>query len=120
MDSIKYIEENGKLYKQIGFFKILVDKRDQSPFLDTEIGDVYFIKIGDVVKIGVTKDIKSRLQVMQSHNSEKVELLVTIPGGKKLEKILHEGFKMSHKNGEFYYFSKEIKEYISLIKEIYR
>jgi len=105
--------ENG-LYKKVGFFTLKCTQIQQkSP--DDQF--VYIAKIGDKVKIGTTADLKVRLSNIQTNTPEKVELLASIKGGRKLEKVLHEGFESSRFKGEWFNYTKEIQDYVQQIND---
>jgi len=46
---------------------------------------VYFIQAGSHIKIGVAKDIASRIASLQTGNANKIELLAYIPTGNKAQ-----------------------------------
>lgn len=50
---------------------------------------VYFAKSGRYVKIGFTKNLKSRMSSLGTSCPEGIEILATVPGGIELETIIH-------------------------------
>lgn len=72
----------------------------------------YFIKSKDFVKIGSSVDPQTRLKELQTANQQPLELLCTtsIP-----EREIQDKFKLYHKQGEWYFLSNEIKEFIDHI-----
>lgn len=50
---------------------------------------VYFISDGEYTKIGYAKDVKKRLQQLQTANGRTLRVLYIVPGGKPLEKKFH-------------------------------
>lgn len=76
---------------------------------------VYFIKAGEnpTVKIGIAKNIWTRLSGIQTHNHEPVTLLALIDGGKEIEKELHRLFKKDHIRGEWFRLSPEVLRYVA-------
>lgn len=74
----------------------------------------YFIKGGNYVKIGESTDPRSRLKNLQTANPNQLELLgvVNIP-----ESEVQERFRKYHNQGEWYFYSKEIEDWIKEEKE---
>ena len=50
---------------------------------------VYFVRCRTAVKVGVSMDIKRRLEGLRAGCPEPVELLATFPGGRALEEWIH-------------------------------
>ena len=79
---------------------------------------LYLIEDGNYLKIGFTKDIKSRMKTYQTHNPTCV-LLQTKKGIKKDEATLHSLCESYRFNNEWYYNVVEVKQtfenYISII-----
>ena len=69
-------------------------------------------------KIGSSLDPSKRLNNLQSANPNKLELVSIIEGDKKLEFELHEKFSKDRLNGEWFNYTKEIKEYFGEIYQI--
>ena len=80
---------------------------------------VYFIADleKDVVKIGVSKNPKSRLKQLQTSNSNKLALLGYIEGNFPEEKQLHLYFGKYKKEGEWFSLDKDnfIIDYINSV-----
>lgn len=77
---------------------------------------VYFIltKKLKAVKIGVSADPLRRLEALQIGNPSKLKLLLTINQNIYLnEKRLHEKFEKWHIRGEWFKYTKELKDYIN-------
>lgn len=66
--------------------------------------DLYFIKQGNYVKIGVTNDIDRRLKDLQSSNPNPLELLYSGIGEGKDEQLWHNVFAHRHHRGEWFKF----------------
>lgn len=80
---------------------------------------IYFIKCLDYVKIGCTNNIQSRINEIQVCTPEKIKLLGLINGNFEDEKLYHEKFKHINSKGEWFYFTKELENYIeSLNKDL--
>jgi predicted DNA-binding transcriptional regulator AlpA len=69
--------------------------------------DVYFIRSGPYIKIGVADDIPQRLKDLQIGNPEKLELLRVVKGGgHDAEKYFHSVFEKFHIRGEWFHWDK--------------
>ena len=66
--------------------------------------DLYFIRQGDYVKIGVTGDIDRRLKDLQSSNPNPLELLYRGIGEGSDEQMWHDVFEHRHHRGEWFKF----------------
>lgn len=73
-------------------------------------GYVYFIQCHNshFMKVGYTKDIKARLQIIQSNNPEKIDILNIIMGTEKLETQIHHQLIKYKIRGEWYYPKEEV------------
>ena len=83
------------------FFK---KQREVTASLPLPDQDVYFIsdESGNI-KIGIAENIKKRLDLLQTGNSQKLKLVKHIKGGgKETEKRLHNKYKKYHIRGEWY------------------
>ncbi|PID03615.1 hypothetical protein CSV67_02950 [Sporosarcina sp. P2] len=79
---------------------------------------VYFVQaeIGGPIKIGSASNVSKRIKALQTGNPEKLRVLHTTTGGKRLEFHLHRKFTEHHKFGEWFYNSEEIYELIAKLK----
>jgi hypothetical protein len=73
---------------------------------------VYFIKSGDLIKIGWTGDLEERKRNIQVNNPTVVEVLKTISGGYPEEQQLHQKFAHLNKLGEWFYAAQELLDFI--------
>lgn len=72
-----------------------------------EIMNVYFIKAGEYVKIGIAKNIKSRISALQTGQALKIEFCGAIRNltkreARKHERDLHNFFRNCRANGEWF------------------
>jgi len=72
---------------------------------------VYFIRAGEYVKIGIAKDIKSRIAALQTGQPVKIEFCgairnITIEQARRYERKLHEFFKNLRAEGEWFMLPK--------------
>ncbi len=72
-------------------------------------GDLYFIRAGDAVKIGRTRDVAARVRNIQANNHEEVDCLVVLKGRGHEEKVWHQQFRDGHIRGEWFRWSPEIE-----------
>lgn len=73
---------------------------------------VYFIRRGDVVKIGIAADPKTRLGTLQVAHHERLELLLVLEGGERRERRLHSRFNEYALAGEWFRYEGKLKDYI--------
>lgn len=81
---------------------------------------VYFIECNGVFKIGITSDIKSRLNTIQTSNPNPVNLVYTIAvpfmrSHKEVEKALHTIFESNYVRGEWYKITQQDIDRIKLL-----
>lgn len=77
---------------------------------------LYFIRCGDAVKIGMSSDPESRMQILSTGAPGKLYLLAKIPNSGNIEAECHR--KLSHLriNGEWFRYTNEIDRLISELK----
>ena len=63
---------------------------------------VYCLKIKDLVKIGITTDIKKRFRNIEHSTGNEIEKLFYLESCASLEKIAHNHFKKYRKKGEWF------------------
>ncbi len=75
---------------------------------------VYFVQAiaGGPIKIGMARDVVSRLNHLQVASPVKLALLGTIPGGRAVERRLHEKFSANRLHGEWFTPTRELLEYV--------
>ena len=80
---------------------------------------VYFIQgqVTRLVKIGYTANcLYDRLNTIQSNSPDKLTLLKTVKGDRKLEQLLHKQFESVRSHGEWFYPSLGLMKYIKTLK----
>ena len=75
-------------------------------------GVVYYVKFGDAVKIGTSMKLNTRLDVIPWD-----EVLLTEPGGYRLEKARHKKFARSHRMREWFNLTPELQQFIDEKRE---
>lgn len=80
---------------------------------------VYYITDGEFVKIGVTKDLETRLNTLQTGNARELKVLAVIyPKAPYIEEAaLHYIYKDKRIRGEWYDIKNEVEEIIKSQKE---
>lgn len=74
---------------------------------------VYFIQLGDRIKIGTTTSLAGRLQSMLTMASEEPKVLLAVPGGYKEEKQVHALFAEERVRGEWFEPSERLLKFIA-------
>lgn len=71
---------------------------------------VYFVQRGDdgPVKIGITKDIKSRMSSLQTGHAEQLRLLASFEGARRDERELHDRLSAHRISGEWFHPAPEV------------
>lgn len=79
---------------------------------------IYFIGTGDleVVKIGRTLNLESRLSSLQVGCPTKLEVVIAFSAHKKVEDQLHKRFKAQNIHGEWFRNEEGVKEAIETLK----
>jgi hypothetical protein len=76
---------------------------------------IYFIRGGDLVKIGVTDDVRQRLRQLQVGSPTKLELIGEMPGDENYERALHRAFAGLAEHGEWFRLDGKLAEFIALL-----
>jgi hypothetical protein len=75
---------------------------------------VYFIGDGSgLVKIGYSRNVDKRMQVLATGSPRPLRVLLTIPGTRSDEGAFHEMFKAEHMRGEWFRLSARIERFIA-------
>lgn len=74
---------------------------------------VYFVLYGQRVKIGTCQNVKARLAALSTGIPGRAKVYYVTPGNRQLEKDLHDLFAVDRISGEWFQFSKAIKDWIS-------
>ena len=74
---------------------------------------VYFFRSGPFVKIGTTRNLKHRLQNVQTSHPTPLVLIGSVKGDKRLERELHRRFASLRVNGEWFREVHELAVYIA-------
>lgn len=86
--------------------KELIGDADENPSV------VYFVRAEKRIKIGVTRNIRSRMMALQTGQAAKFELLFAIPGDRRLEDFFHRQFELEHVDREWFAMEGELKAFL--------
>ena len=77
---------------------------------------VYFLECQDFVKIGITRNVKVRLNSYKTHNPFKCKLLSVIPTirARADEELIHTAMEAYHVHGEWFRLPVTLKAYLKL------
>jgi len=77
-------------------------------------GNVYFLQSREtgLIKIGFSKQPKSRTKNLMVSHHEEIEPIGFIPGSQRTESSIHKAFSKTHKRGEWFYPSIELLGFI--------
>jgi hypothetical protein len=73
---------------------------------------VYFVQVGDLVKIGTTTSLPKRLADLQANAQERARVLLALPGSYLEEKSIHKQFKADRVRGEWFTPSPAMQEFV--------
>lgn len=83
----------------------------------TEPGTIYYLRVGDLIKIGFTADIDQRMK----HYPPNTELLAQHPGTRQTERRMHHKFLHHRASGrEWFTPSDDITQHIEEVKARYK
>lgn len=74
---------------------------------------VYFLRAGDLIKIGVSTDVKRRRELIQNAHGAQVELVAAIQGDRTHEGMLHAVMTPYRVQGEWYRLPAELERSIA-------
>lgn len=83
------------------------------PSKSGKYGSVYFVSADDRrVKIGVARDVQSRVASLQTGCPDPLVVLGTFPGGALLERAIHAALKTEWIRGEWFWLSDRVRQLI--------
>lgn len=77
---------------------------------------VYFVRVADYIKIGITLDIRKRLKTLEGQCPLLIECLAMVPGTREMEADLHRRFRPYHHRYEWFRADPELLDYITQLK----
>jgi hypothetical protein len=75
-------------------------------------GFVYFIRSGEFVKIGYSKNPIKRLDILNTGMGTRARFVLSVPGTMKDEKQLHGRFARNRANGEWFRMGPSIEQFL--------
>jgi hypothetical protein len=63
---------------------------------------IYFAQCGDKIKVGISRDVASRLAQLRTGAGGPIQLIAAVDGDLKIEKALHNKLRQFHLDGEWY------------------
>lgn len=79
---------------------------------------VYFVAAGDSVKIGVASHVQTRIAALQCACPMRLDLLLALPGGTRLERALHASFH-GRRHGEWFSRTPKLDGFISFCTSLF-
>jgi hypothetical protein len=79
------------------------------------IGTIYFVRLGNLIKIGYTTNLQQRLGDLRRDHHREPEVLATMPGTMGTEKALHAKFGPLWERGELFRPGPDLLDYIKSI-----
>lgn len=79
---------------------------------DESLSVVYFVRAEKRIKIGVTRNISSRMRSLQTGHAATFELLFAIPGDRRLEDFFHRQFELEHVDREWFAMEGALKAFL--------
>ena len=76
---------------------------------------IYFIRRDEHVKIGISRDPEGRYMTLNTASHVPMELLGAVPGDNRLERAIHERFKASRSQGEWFRLDIGLRSFIDAI-----
>jgi hypothetical protein len=107
-------------YRLLGTITPMFDKFGDFWFDRTiDEGTVYLVRtVGrDYVKIGVSNNVAVRLEDLQTANPDELKLLASFPGGRGIERTLHELLGEFNVRSEWFYLVPQITRLVELANQ---
>lgn len=73
---------------------------------------IYFLRHEDLVKIGYSCDVASRIKSISAMSPVSLALMGTCSGGRDKERSIHQDFAHCHSHGEWFYLAPELLKFI--------
>ncbi len=73
---------------------------------------IYFVEAAGQIKVGISRDLKSRLRQLASHRKGPVEVIGTIKGDLRREQEIHNALRQYRINGEWYRDCRDVRAVI--------
>jgi hypothetical protein len=83
-------------------------------------GFVYFLRMGETVKIGFATNVASRMKSLQTSCSEPTEILNVIPGTDQTERYFHAHFEAYRQKGEWFRLEGALAAFLAVGAKAHR
>lgn len=112
---LRYISEQWSVARSnpLGVFLRPMVVAMEAALAEKEGSCVYFAEADGRVKIGWSKKVASRVAQLQTANAVPLRLLGVIPGGRALERQLHERFAPARLSGEWFEATPDLLAYVN-------
>jgi hypothetical protein len=87
--------------------------------LDRPVPGVYFVRSGELIKIGFTNNLDTRMSGLQTGNISEIELLAMLHGPRSLERRLHSLFAEHRERGEWFRVNDRLTGFLKSWRAIY-
>lgn len=111
----KIREEFTEKERHIAAITVPPVRLDSQSAILVEVGYVYFIRSGESVKIGFTRDVKKRHQQLKTGDPNKTTILASVPGTRDTEAYFHQMFAEYRTTGEWFRYEGELKRFTALM-----
>lgn len=91
---------------------------DRDHFKSSSEPVVYFIRMGDLIKIGTSANFLSRVKSLRSQYSGQLTVIATTTGYFNVEQRYHEKFEHLRKYGEWFEAAPELLAEIDQLREV--
>lgn len=123
----KVVRDHPQFFRKAGR-TILIEEKSLRPLWDAMTGFdqepvrakvpggrkpvVYVVGYGPYVKIGMTGNLRDRLEKLQTHAPQNLQLYAALDGGEELECALHERFAFTRLQGEWFFKALALEKWI--------
>jgi len=88
-----------------------ISSSDRPPYQERPV--VYFVQAGDLIKIGTSTSLPSRLETLRTSNGGVLEVLLVVPGNRTQERQVHALFATERVRGEWFRPSERLLAFIA-------
>jgi hypothetical protein len=81
-----------------------------------QFGEVYFIRFGNLIKIGYSMNVPRRHGELQRKHGEEGELLFTLAGDENFEHHIHETMRADWRHEEYFWDTQDLRVFIDKLR----
>ena len=78
---------------------------------------VYFVQSGDFINIGFSANAEGRIRSLRTGAAQPLRVLLTVPGNREKERLLHYRFRGARAEGEWFFATPSLLSFIDEIRE---